>query len=82
MSDLNTIAFAFMRSPPKEDEYLLCAKGIQSRLSFVLTNRYFYFFGLDQDVLAKKYESGKIALENIRECTLNEGWVLNKATIA
>jgi len=78
---VNAIAFAFKRAPPDEDEFLICANDGGVRLSSVLTNKYFYFFGLDDDVLANKYESGKIPLEKIRDCEVEKGLVFARATL-
>ena len=79
-----TIIFetAFSEQPPDEDEYVINLKNAVKRCSYLLTNKYFYFFGLDKGVLSKKYPSGRVALTNIKECNYKKkGLVMYKAAI-
>jgi len=76
------IAFAFQIEPPDDDEYIIAAENADHRLSYLLTSRYFYYFGLDKDLFASKYPAGKIALRDIRKCEIIQGFVFPKATIA
>ncbi len=54
-------------------EFVLC--------SFVMTNKYFYFFGLDQSLLSNNYGIGKVAYSAIAKIDIKEGWVKKHITI-
>lgn len=73
------IAFAFETEPPEDGEFLIQASISQDRLSMLLTNRYFYYFGLDRSLLATRYEAGKVALNDIEECVLDDERIFPKA---
>ncbi len=62
-----------MCARPDEDEFLICAKDGGVRLSTVLTNEYCDFFGLDEETLANKYESGRSHWNNSRLARSRKG---------
>lgn len=62
MLSRNIIRLTFNDAPPEFDEYLLFANA-----SFVLTNKYFYFFTGENSGINEP-ESGKIALSDIVYC--------------
>ncbi len=75
------IHFAFLKYPPLADEFIIYAENEFGGLGYVLTNRYLYFFGLDDSILANKYEHGKVALSSIKKCDYKEGLARTKATL-
>lgn len=61
------ILFAFRNGDPEPDEYLVSAMDGGIRISFVVTNKFFYCFGLDQGLLANKYEPRKVGITAIEK---------------
>lgn len=80
-SQIGAIAFAFKDQAPKPDEFLIAASDSGVRTSYVLTNKYFYFFGLDAMFLADKRASGKIAYEAIDRIFSKSGFVMHQINI-
>ena len=72
------IYIVFKDNPPEEDEVLLRATSGGEKLSYVITNKYFYFFGTDKSITAIKYEDGKVLINNIASLELNKGVLSHK----
>jgi hypothetical protein len=75
------ISFAFKDKPPEADEFLVAAQNAGTQCSFVMTNKYFYFFGLDQGLMSNNYGMGKVAYSAIEKIDIKEGWIKNHITI-
>jgi hypothetical protein len=74
--------FAFKHNAPLDDEFVIAAENGGVQLSYVLTNKYIYFFGLDDRLLANKFENGKLDFGNVQECRLvKKGWIYNRIEI-
>jgi hypothetical protein len=72
---------AYKNQPPDDNECVLHFKNAGVRCSYLMTNMYFYFFGLDSSAFANKYENIKIPLSEITDCSFKKGLVMYKATI-
>ena len=64
------LSFAFKDERPSGDETVIAGATSSTGLSYILTNYYFYFFGLDRELLANNYDAGKVsfsAIESVAE---------------
>ncbi len=68
-----SIYFVFKRSLPDSDEYLISAQGTAMALSYVVTNKYFYFFTFASGIFAKRYESAMVSYSAISHIDVLKG---------
>ncbi len=68
-----SIHFVFKRSLPDSDEYLISAQGTAMALSYVVSNKYFYFFTFASGIFAKRYEFAKVSYSAISNIDVIKG---------
>lgn len=71
---LPALQYLAERSDLLDREQLLAAAATPARMSYVLTDRTFTFFGLDKGFLSNNYESGMLPFPAIKRISYEKKW--------